>query len=423
MRAGTFFIIFSFFTASASAQARLVLNGAFINIENGARLVVDNPDANAVTRLSGGHIISENENDIVRWNIRDNDASYTVPFGLGTSEYLPLSFTTNNASGSNGYIEFATYGGPNYLNSSYLPSGVLNFTGFSGPDNSPYVMDRFWLIRARGYANGNDLRPELVNLRLTYRDPEHTAVGNIIDENRIWIQRYNPVLNTWYDYIPGNGVVAINTAANTVQAGIVPNDEVFDWWVIVDQISPLPVELLTFTAEPVDNKHIGLSWETNREENSDKFIVERSRDGISWEHVLTKAAAGNSAVPVKYTDIDPSPLMGQSYYRLQQLDLDGSFKYSSVISVFLSSEGQIATLLYPNPTAKTIFLQTKGAVEGSHRISVFDANGRLVMTRDVSAADLIGSVPINVEHLAQGTYFLQIIGAAAPVQAYKFVKI
>jgi hypothetical protein len=134
MNRGLLIWVFAMFVVhiGANAQARLILNGAFINIENGAQLVIDNPNPNAITRNSG-HIISEDEDDIVKWNFADNDGNYTLPFGFGITEYMPLSFGTLNAVGPNGYFEFATYGRPNYLNSSYLPTGVTNFTRFQWP--------------------------------------------------------------------------------------------------------------------------------------------------------------------------------------------------------------------------------------------------------------------------------------------------
>jgi hypothetical protein len=405
-----------------SGQARLVLNGAYINIDNGARLVIDNPNPNAITRNSG-HIISENENNIVIWNIGEVEDTFTVPFGYNTANYMPVTFATLNASGTNGYFEFATYGGPDYLNSSYLPSGITNFSGFGNSDNSTYVVDRFWLIRAKDYDSGNTLKPDIENLRFTYRDPEHAAVGNTINENFLWIQRYNPVLDSWYDYIPGNGVATVDPVGNTVEVAIVPYDEVHDWWVLVDKVNPLPIELLSFTASPVNNSYIQLDWSTANEQNSDYFIVERSLDAVNWEFVLTRKAAGNSNATLQYADIDPAPYKGLSYYRLKMVDFYQSFKYSKIVPVFIESTGIIATVLYPNPTQEILYLQAKGDVEGDHQLTIFDVQGRLMMSKHVTSKDLLGSVPINVQKLAQGTYFLQVQGDELPIQAFKFIKL
>src|SRR3954470_16832549 len=76
----------------ARAQARVVLNGAYINITNSAYLVVANAATNAITRNSG-HIISEGESNNVKWNVGTTTGTYTVPFGYSTTDYIPVQLT------------------------------------------------------------------------------------------------------------------------------------------------------------------------------------------------------------------------------------------------------------------------------------------------------------------------------------------
>ena len=90
---------------AGNAQSRLVLNGGIITMSNSAYLVVDNPATNAITRNSG-HIISEGENNIVRWNIANTTGTYTVPFGYGSSNYLPLSFVKTAGTGAGYFFIF-----------------------------------------------------------------------------------------------------------------------------------------------------------------------------------------------------------------------------------------------------------------------------------------------------------------------------
>ena len=89
------------------AQARLVLNGAKVNINQGAYLVVDNPSTNAITRLSG-HIISEGENNIIKWNMGTTTGSYILPLGSDNTNYIPVSFTKTAGTGSGNFL-FSTY--------------------------------------------------------------------------------------------------------------------------------------------------------------------------------------------------------------------------------------------------------------------------------------------------------------------------
>src|SRR6185503_21308246 len=80
------------FCLEASAQTRLVLNnGGIVNINGGAYLVIDNPAADAII-VNSGFIISEGENNSVKWNIGTTTGIYTIPWGYsGTS--IPLTFT------------------------------------------------------------------------------------------------------------------------------------------------------------------------------------------------------------------------------------------------------------------------------------------------------------------------------------------
>ncbi len=89
------------------AQARLILNGAKVNLTQGAYLVIDNTATNAITRNSG-HIISEGENNRIKWNIGTATGTYTIPWGYGNTDYIPLTFTKTAGTGS-GHFLFSTY--------------------------------------------------------------------------------------------------------------------------------------------------------------------------------------------------------------------------------------------------------------------------------------------------------------------------
>ncbi|QKG53067.1 hypothetical protein [Hymenobacter sp. BRD67] len=114
--------------------------------------------------------------------------------------------------------------------------------------------------------------------------------------------------------------------------------------------TPLPVELTAFTATAEGNTAVALAWATASEQNTLAFEVERSQDGKTFAHVSTVAAAGSSSTSRRYELLDTNPLARQSvlYYRLKQLDVDGTYSYSPVRTVALA--GASAGLsLYPNP--------------------------------------------------------------------------
>jgi hypothetical protein len=203
------------------AQSRIILNGAVIKLSDGVSLVVDNPNANAITRLDSGMIIGEGQLNVVRWQLGSNAGTYLIPWGSSDLSYIPLQFTTASGLG-NGYFLFSTYQ-TSWQNSLSLPSGVSNQNGISGTDNSALVADRYWRIEATNYTT----KPTLSNVSFTYTDDEWNDSGNEIEEDLLRPQRYNGTSNTWIDRSFSN---AIDTVANTVIVEIIPSAELHAWW-------------------------------------------------------------------------------------------------------------------------------------------------------------------------------------------------
>jgi fibronectin-binding autotransporter adhesin len=172
--------------------------------------------------------------------------------------------------------------------------------------------------------------------------------------------------------------------------------------------APLPVQLLSFTATR-EGSAVRTTWATASEKNSAYFLVQRSTNGSTFSDVQQVAAQGNSLVRHDYAALDAQPLHGTSYYRLRQVDLDGTVAYSQVATVRFSSEQAAASptlMAYPNPSAGQHFqvlatnLDTTGGT-----IQLFDNVGRLVLTQ--VAAVGTAEVTIQPAHpLASGLYLV-----------------
>lgn len=106
----------------------------------------------------------------------------------------------------------------------------------------------------------------------------------------------------------------------------------------------LPIELLYFTADKLSCGTNSLIWETASESNNDRFEVERSSDGITFIKVGTVKGAGTSTSRNKYNLTDYNPIQELNYYRLKQIDLDGSFTYSNIISIDNSCDKNVKTI-------------------------------------------------------------------------------
>ena len=153
---------------------------------------------------------------------------------------------------------------------------------------------------------------------------------------------------------------------------------------------PLPVELTQFTATATGPSAVRLAWATASEKNSAVFEVERSADGRAFVAIGAVAAAGSSSRARGYELLDSKLPAGAAtlYYRLRQVDADGSFSYSPVRTVGLT--GAAAGLsLYPNPAHGGAATLT-GALPGT-TVTVSDALGRPVAT---ATADATGTAAL-----------------------------
>lgn len=173
------------------------------------------------------------------------------------------------------------------------------------------------------------------------------------------------------------------------------------------RFNPLPVTLVSFTALPKDNKVVELKWETIEERTNSFFTIERSIDGINFaalKSVPSKAVNGNSTGSLKYTDLDEKPYKGTSFYRLRQVDIDGTVSYSKIVSVNFegdaidpSTEGFI---VYPNPNdGSKVNIKFTDILFEKAEIGVFDMLGREIYRTvvdkngDLIAIDFLSKLP------------------------------
>jgi len=137
-------------------------------------------------------------------------------------------------------------------------------------------------------------------------------------------------------------------ASNVGDAGDLNNDET-DLVTFLDTNygTTLPVELLYFNATSA-NHQILIRWKTATETNNDYFIIERAHNDQQFSEIARVAGQGTVSIPIEYQIEDNNPLPGQLYYRLKQVDFDGSQHYHSAIGVQFTNNPSI--LVFPNPS-------------------------------------------------------------------------
>jgi hypothetical protein len=226
--------------------------------------------------------------------------------------------------------------------------------------------------------------------------------GGVNDIANLKVARWNGT--TWKDHGNGGTTGGPDPATGTVISSALVTS--FGPFTLSSNNTnnPLPVEFLTFTAVPAGT-NVDLNWSTGVELNSDYFMVQRSRDGITFEDVVSVKAAGNSSTVKKYATVDTDPYNGLSYYRLKQFDLDGAFYYSDLAAV--NMEKAVDLFVYPNPTSGPFSINLKGAAGSQALVIIKDALGRQYYSRVIilsGAEEVIAIDPAG--RLASGVYFV-----------------
>ena len=136
----------------------------------------------------------------------------------------------------------------------------------------------------------------------------------------------------------------------------------------------LPVELVSFICEELDSK-ILLTWHTASETQNDYFLVQHSTDGISFRELARIPGSGNSQMENHYEYPHEIPSPGTNYYRLKQVDFDGRFEYSHIVSLKMHAEEGIQ--VYPNPFSGEFQIDINSE-QDELPARIYDAAGRSV---------------------------------------------
>lgn len=174
---------------------------------------------------------------------------------------------------------------------------------------------------------------------------------------------------------------------------------------IRDVSGSLPVELTSFRVSPTETGAVRIQWATAREVASRYFAVERSADALDYAEIARRAAAGTTLEPQRYEVLDTEPLPGTGYYRLRQVDLDGTDHLTRPqASHRKTPEGALS--VFPNPSdgaSATLHFANADRAE----VRLFDATGRNFPCRFEAETSQSGRVFTDAA-LAPGLYLLRV---------------
>lgn len=275
------------------------------------------------------------------------------------------------------------------------------------------------------------------NLSVSYRVDNGAGGFNTVNSGNVFAIPNDNTFRTYrFVYLPTTGLGALYVNGASVWTNDGPDNRGMYWTgsgnIIVGQLldgasqnqafldnlvvgsvtnSPLPVELLEFETFLNDKQEVELYWKTASEKDNSHFIIERSRgDGI-WQELGRVEGQGNSRLSTSYRYSDNSPLKGTSYYRLKQVDFDGSFSYSGIRSVSVTHTLRRNLKLYPNPTKGECVLEAE--IEDLSELKIYDQRGMELSEQVIWLELHEHNLRLDLSSLKPGCYFLVTKSAQA----------
>jgi hypothetical protein len=175
----------------------------------------------------------------------------------------------------------------------------------------------------------------------------------------------------------------------------------------------MPVTLIDFTAAKEGNTAL-LNWRTADEVNSERFEIQRSPTGKSWNAIGSVAAQGESVKPFNYSFVDAAPLDGENLYRLKMIDRDSTYAYSKLVNLRFNIESGAS--LYPNPVAEKLILKVDDQ-EKIAAVRIYNMLGTMVMESKTAPVE-----GIDVKSLRSGIYVVHVNRTDGSRLTYKIVK-
>ncbi len=353
--------------------------------------------------LTNGVVYSSNSTSI----IIDAGANYTG--GTGTSSFVDGPMRKDGGTNFKFPIgDFRKFEPCEVLNLSASTQFVAEYTKAGHPNNTTFNSP-LTKVSLNEYWNITPAAAITADVRLYWGSGSWSGVGNLGD---LRMAHYNGA--SW-DELSGATTSGSTSSGNITKLGV-NSFSPFTFGTIDNTTNPLPVSLVDFTVEKIDDKAI-INWKTATEINNDYFIVQRSTDGVVIEDIARIEGGGNSNIMLNYSIIDENPPKTTVYYRLKQVDFDGKSEIFYWRSVKFDAEDIIS--IYPNPNANGIINFSLNDNNSISKLIIYSVDGKIVMKADLNFISGQASLKHN---LKKGYYFLKIINNDKPILQKLIVK-
>ena len=348
-------------TGDVSVEGTLALSDGWLNLNN-QTLSIGNSGSISGTPSASKHIMATS--GTLRKNFAST-GSFNYPVGDGTN-YTPINLNFTSGSFASAYAE-------------------VDLTTSKHPNNSSssHYISRYWTVSSSGISGFN------CNITATYADGDISGT-----ESELVGGKWDGSWSNLGDVTDGSNLITGSVSSfSDITAG---------------EAATFPVEWLHFDALLAGND-VMLDWATASEQNSDYFGVERTSDKQVWEEIGQVEAAQYSDSRRDYTFMDTKAPEGKMYYRLRQVDLDGTFSYSNTIEI----DRNALIRLYPNPVKNNLNIDLPGS---NWMGELFDIQGKKIAEFPVMGDQL------DMKAFPAGRYLLRLRSPEGKYSGYSIIK-
>src|ERR1035437_8893370 len=358
--------------------------GVFLSTDNGLTWTGTtsglNPTAIRTIAISDVDLFAGTNNSGI-FHSTDNGASWTaVNSGLTDSTVWALAVSpngmgsTNLFAGTDGGVFLSTNNGTSWTPAGLANNEVITFAVsgtnlFAGTNSGVFLSTNngeSWTQTGLQNTIVYSFAISGINLFAGTRANVFLSTNNGIS----WINTGIPIPFSYPDaLVNGLTISGTNLFAGTFATGV--------WRRPLSEF--LPVELTSFTVNISDDV-IKLNWKTATEVNNMGFNVERSANKSDWTKIAFVQGNQTSTKPIAYSYVDKSVSQaGKYYYRLKQIDNDGSYKYSNIVEVDVNSPSVFAlNQNYPSPFNPSTVISYRLKEKGFVKLKVYDIRGEVV---------------------------------------------
>jgi len=349
----------------------------------------------------------------------DNEAGFVIERALQDSSFAVLdsagandtSYTDTNVADTTAY-KYRVKSFNAVIESDYsnevLVTAILST--ISAPDNLIAILDP----------------QDTTNVKLLWDDNSSNELGFIIqravgDSDTATV--FDNIDSVAVDVITYTDTTTSDTTTYTYRVYAYNADTVSAYSNLAEITTVVPVELTSFSANVVNGK-ILISWTTATEINNAGFKLERSNDNLKFVELAFIEGNGTTTNRSEYIYKDNSVLSGKYYYRLRQVDFDGSSYYLKSIEVDLGIPKEYSLHQnYPNPFNPSTTIRFDLPINAEVNIKLYNTLGQEVA--DILKNELdagIHEITFNASNLSSGVYFYRIEAKGADGSVYSEVK-